>query len=80
MMNGFKNIIFKLLPVKAIFGSNVAFLLFHINYFYVISNTSPQFGDQPWLSGEASLRQIRGLHGQSQRWHRIHVHCTSTTV
>ena len=30
MMNGFKNIIFKLLPVKAIFGSNVAFLLFHI--------------------------------------------------
>lgn len=28
MMNGFKNIIFKLLPVKAIFGSNVAFFAF----------------------------------------------------
>ena len=28
MMNGLKNIIFKLLPVKAIFGSNVAFFAF----------------------------------------------------
>ena len=78
MMNGLKNMIFKLLPVKSIFGSNVAFFCFFI--FYVISNTSPQFGDQPWLRGEASLCQIRGLHAQSQRWHRIHVHCTSTTV
>ena len=28
VINGFKNIIFKLLPVKAIFGSNVAFFAF----------------------------------------------------
>lgn len=40
MMNGLKNIIFKLLPIKAIFGSNVV-----ISLFYVISNTSLQFGD-----------------------------------
>ena len=28
MMNGLKNTIFKLLPVKAIFGSNAAFFAF----------------------------------------------------